>query len=89
MTEQHLITPSPELIEEWIKLSRPQKDRSPNPNVFATYAARWGYQQHEKMLLDAMQALENADGSDHPVVVTVLNADQHALIRRALESLSD
>ena len=37
----------------------------------------------------ALQALENADGADHPVVVTVLNADQHALIRRALESLSD
>ena len=56
MTELHPITPSPKLIEEWIELSRPRKDRSPNPNVLATYAARWGYQQHEKALLDAMHA---------------------------------
>ena len=45
MPEQHPITPSPELIEEWIELSRPRKDRSPNPNVLATYAARWGADQ--------------------------------------------
>lgn len=116
MTELHPITPSPELIEEWIELSRPQKDRSPNPNVLATYAARWGADQELEACCDvlegwgscimpdlraarrpkppslkeqALQALENADGSDHPVVVTVLNADQHALIRRALETLSD
>jgi hypothetical protein len=43
--QQDPITPSPELIEEWIELSRPRKDRSPNPNVLATYAARWGADQ--------------------------------------------
>jgi len=37
----------------------------------------------------ALQALANADGADHPVVATVLTADQHALIRRALELLPD
>ena len=37
----------------------------------------------------ALQVLANADGADHPVVATVLTADQHALIRRALESLPD
>ena len=37
----------------------------------------------------ALQALENADGADYPAVATVLTADQHALIRRALESLPD
>jgi hypothetical protein len=35
----------------------------------------------------ALQALALADGADHPVVATVLTADQHALIRRALETL--
>ena len=45
MTELHPITPPPEFIEEWIELSRPRKDRSPNPNVLATYAARWGADQ--------------------------------------------
>ena len=56
MTELHPITPSPELIEEWIELSRPTPVSYSNPNVLATYAARWGYEQHEKMLLDAMHA---------------------------------
>ena len=35
----------------------------------------------------ALQALESADGADHPVVSTVLTAEQHALIRHALQSL--
>jgi len=37
----------------------------------------------------ALEALASADGADHPVVATVLTADQHALIRRALEQLDD
>jgi hypothetical protein len=37
----------------------------------------------------ALQALENADGADHPVVATVLTSDQYALIRKALEQLDD
>ena len=118
----HPITPSPELIEEWIELSRPRKDRSPNPNVLATYAARWGSDRELQLCLEwfqefykgetwvdkdlrafmaarrpkpqslkeqALQVLANADGADHPVVATVLTADQHALIRKALEQLDD
>ena len=45
MPEQHPITPSPELIEEWIELSRPTPVSYSNPNVLATYAARWGADQ--------------------------------------------
>ena len=37
----------------------------------------------------ALQALEKSDGADHPVVFTVLTADEHALIRKALEQLDD
>ena len=37
----------------------------------------------------ALEALASADGADHPIVATVITADQHALIRRALESLPD
>jgi len=37
----------------------------------------------------ALDALAAADGADHPVVATVLTADQHALIRKALEQLDD
>ena len=35
----------------------------------------------------ALQVLESAPGPDYPNVMTVLDADQHALIRRALEAL--
>ena len=37
----------------------------------------------------ALLTLASADGADHPIVATVITADQHALIRRALESLPD
>ena len=37
----------------------------------------------------ALAALAEADGADYPVICTTLTADQHALIRRALEQLDD
>ena len=37
----------------------------------------------------ALEALASAPGPEYPSVMTVLNADQHALIRRALEQLPD
>jgi len=37
----------------------------------------------------ALEALASAPGPDYPNVMTLLNADQHALIRRALEQLDD
>lgn len=37
----------------------------------------------------ALAALAAADGADHPVVCTVITADQHDIIRRALEQLPD
>lgn len=37
----------------------------------------------------ALAALAAADGADHPVVATVLTADQHAIICRALEALPE
>jgi len=35
----------------------------------------------------ALQVLASAPGPDYPRVMTVLNADEHALIRQALEAL--
>ena len=35
----------------------------------------------------ALQVLASAPGPDYPSVMTVLNADEHALIRQALEAL--
>jgi len=37
----------------------------------------------------ALKTFEEAPGPDHPMAMTVLNAEQHALIRRALEALPD
>ena len=122
MTQQHPITPPPELVEDWIEIAKPLPQRPPNPGELATLAARWGADQELEACCEwfqefykteswvkhdlkhfrdarrpkppslkeqALQALEAADGADHPVVATVLTADQHALIRTALESLPD
>ena len=45
MTQQHPITPPPELVEDWIEIAKPLPQRPPNPNELATLAARWGYDQ--------------------------------------------
>jgi DNA-directed RNA polymerase specialized sigma24 family protein len=37
----------------------------------------------------ALKTLEEAPGPDYPRAMTVLNAEEHALIRRALEALPD
>ena len=37
----------------------------------------------------ALKVLESAPGPDYPRVMTVLNADEHALIRSALEALRE
>ncbi len=50
MTQQHPITPPPELIEQWMQDHATKYD-------LARRAAQWGYEQHEKMLLDAMHSV--------------------------------
>jgi len=37
----------------------------------------------------ALEALKHAPGPDYPNPITLLTADEHALIRRALEQLND
>lgn len=42
----HPITPSPELVEEWIEIAKPEPwKRPPDPNVLCTLAAQWGADQ--------------------------------------------
>jgi hypothetical protein len=41
----HPITPSPELIEDWIEIAKPLPRRPPNPGELATLAAQWGADQ--------------------------------------------
>ena len=49
-TDQHPITPPPELIEDWIELSRPSAVGYADPNKIATIAAHWSYGQAIKEL---------------------------------------
>lgn len=37
--------PSPDLVEDWIELSKPVPRHPLDPGVFAALAAEWGYQQ--------------------------------------------
>jgi hypothetical protein len=45
MTQEHPITPPPELVEDWIEIAKPLPQRSPDPNELAILAARWGADQ--------------------------------------------
>ena len=46
MTQEHPITPPPELIEDWIEIAKPEPwKRPPDPNVLCTLAAQWGADQ--------------------------------------------
>ena len=87
MPKQHPITPSPELIEEWIELSRPTPVSYSNPNVLATYAARWGADQE----LDA--CCEWLDVGHWKHISRILRAARRAkppsLKEQALEALNE
>ena len=114
--QQHPITPTTELINDWIAETNRQ-DCVPYTISIATQAAQWGADQeleackqwltlrnHAKLAVklglcmrnkpqppslkdQALQVLASAPGPDYPRVMTVLNADEHALIRQALEAL--
>jgi len=45
MTNQHPITPPPELVQEWAKARALLGDDTPLHIYIATRAAAWGYQQ--------------------------------------------
>jgi len=146
MTDQHPITPPPELVKQWLVERHHHQDYTKYP---ISQAARWGYGQAIKELEaflekrndqspitelaqkiadqeleaccdviarelndfdgeyiagdlradrrpkppslkeQALAALTTADGADYLVVSTVITADEHAIIRRALEQLPD
>jgi hypothetical protein len=109
MTQQHPITPPPELIEQWMQDHATRYD-------LARHAAQWGSDQELEACCEwlsvpcpsygrelrnarrpkppslkdqALEALRHAPGPDQPNPITLLTADEHALIRRALEQLDD
>ena len=60
MTEQHPITPPPELVEDWIEIAKPLPQRPPNPGELATLAARWGADQELEACCEEFSARGNA-----------------------------
>jgi hypothetical protein len=54
----HPITPPSELVQHWSDEALKASDMFEVKMMFATFAAQWGYQQHEKALLDAMHSTE-------------------------------
>ena len=117
MTNEHPITPPPELVEQWCE----QLFGCPDKPEIAAYelvrlGAQWGADQELEACCEwleqkgfafvdevraarrpkspslkeqALQALRHAPGPDYPNPITLLTADEHALIRRALEQLDD
>jgi hypothetical protein len=59
MTQQHPITPPPELVRQWLLeyYGGDLGEVSLEEMYVARCAAQWGYEQHEKMLLDAMHSV--------------------------------
>jgi hypothetical protein len=114
--QQHPITPTPELVQEWWESTIPNQSTSVKISAQrCTKAAQWGADQELTACLryaganglsltrmqaarrpkqpslkeQALQVLASAPGPDYFRVMTVLNADEHALIRQALEALND
>ncbi len=57
MTENHPVTPPPELVQAWSDEALTASGMFEVKMKFATRAAQWGYEQHERALLDAMHAV--------------------------------
>ena len=55
------ITPPPKLVQKWLDSLFAEGGLGIDPHKLSTglaaRAAQWGYEQHEKMLLDAMHAV--------------------------------
>ena len=86
MTQEHPLTPPPELIEDWIEMAKPLPQRPPNPGELAALAARWGADQE----LEACCHLLRQQGFD---VVDDLRATRRpkppSLKEQALAALDD
>jgi hypothetical protein len=51
------ITPPPELVQAWSDEALTASEMFEVKMKFAAFAAQWGYEQHERELLDAMHAI--------------------------------
>jgi hypothetical protein len=85
MSQQHPITPPPELIEDWIEIAKPEPwKRPPDPNVLCTLAAQWGADQE----LEACCALlEVSDDNARDFLQSARRPKAPSLKEQALEAL--
>ena len=67
----HPITPPPELIQRWIEKTEYDVHTWFYASYIAEQAAQWGYEQHEKMLLDAVHSIREKSGWSLEERVTV------------------
>jgi hypothetical protein len=119
MTNEHPITPPPELVQQWVECWKIGKYAEAMESDFfvAARAAQCGADQELEACCEwldregwsgesrqlraarrpnppslkeqALEALRHAPGPDYPNPITLLTADEHALIRRALEQLPE
>jgi hypothetical protein len=66
---QHPITPPPELVRQWLReyYGGDLGEVSPEEMHVAWCAAQWGYDQHEKELLDAKPCVLEVDEYGYPL----------------------
>jgi hypothetical protein len=86
MTQEHPITPPPELIEDWIEIAKPEPwNRPPDPNVLCTLAAQWGADQE----LEACCALlELSDSNARDFLQSARRPKPPSLKEQALDELA-
>jgi len=94
MTDQHPITPPPELVEQWIKSAR-YKDFMPYPEGYEQYeqrlttiAARWGSDQELEACCEWFK--EEGWNSCHPEALRAARRPKPpSLKEQALKALDD
>ena len=89
MTQQHPITPPPELVEDWIEIAKPLPQRPPNPNELAALAARWGANQELDACCDYLTRRASWEPEDVQEMRDILHPKPLSLKEQALAALDD
>jgi hypothetical protein len=86
MTQQHPITPPPELVEEWIEIAKPEPwKRPPDPNVLCSMAAQWGADKELEACLTEVSFLDSKSLAEK--IRATRRPEPPSLKEQALETL--
>jgi hypothetical protein len=83
MTNEHLITPPPELVHQWVDMLSSRSDQA----VF-TMAAQWGADQELEACCEWLECNYNYPQVNHPLR-TARRPEPPSLKKQALEALDD